>query len=39
LKVTELVQWAGEVVSVAEEATKMTAKLDALRQVIDENPA
>ncbi len=37
LKVAELDQWLGEVVSVAEEATRMTAKLDALRQVIDGN--
>lgn len=37
LKVTELDQWLSEVVSVAEEATRMTAKLDALHQVIDEN--
>ena len=36
-KVTELDQRLSEVVSIAEEATGMTAKLDALRQVIDEN--
>jgi hypothetical protein len=37
LKMTELDQWLSEVVSVAEEATRMTAKLDALRKAIDES--
>ena len=35
LKVTELDRWLSEVASVAEEASRLTAKLDALCQVID----
>jgi regulator of replication initiation timing len=39
LKVSDLEQRLGEVASVAEEATAMTAKLDALRRVIEKSRA
>jgi hypothetical protein len=39
LRVTGLVGWGDEVASAAQEATRMTAKLDELRQIVDQRGA